>query len=368
MVAITFISLLVVALLTGGEVAAQQEYDIEYLESIEKQHYVAYRALGLLQIDGKLDEPSWQRAEWTEDFVDIEGARRPVPRFVTRAKMLWDDDYFYVAADLAEPQVWATLTERDATIYRDNDFEVFIDPDGDTHLYYEFEINAHGTEWDLLLAKPYRDGGPYLNAWDIGGLQTAVKVWGSINDPSDVDQGWSVEMAFPWKVLKEAWSQRSQPIAGQVWRVNFSRVQWEVEVEDGAYVKVEGRSADNWVWSPQGLVNMHFPEQWGFVQFADVEVGGDEVPFLELPQEEAKKVLRGIYYRERRFRQEHGYYTADLDSLGLEHQLLRHFIWPPSIQVTDRLFEASLEEVVDHDEDGQINRWLIRQDSRVWKD
>ena len=50
--------------------------------------------------------------------------------------------------------------KRDAVIYRDNDFEVFIDPDGDTHLYYEFEINAHGTEWDLLLASP-------IERWDL---------------------------------------------------------------------------------------------------------------------------------------------------------------------------------------------------------
>ena len=65
---------------------------------------------------------------------------------------------------------------RDAVIYHDNDFEVFIDPDGDNHLYYELEINALGTEWDLLLVKPYRDGGPAVNAWDIQGLRTAVHV------------------------------------------------------------------------------------------------------------------------------------------------------------------------------------------------
>ena len=56
--------------------------------------------------------------------------------------MLWDDEYFYVAAELEEPDIWATLTERDAVIFYDNDFEIFIDPDGDSHEYYEFEMNA----------------------------------------------------------------------------------------------------------------------------------------------------------------------------------------------------------------------------------
>ena len=86
--------------------------------------------------------------------------------------MLWDDAYFYIGAELEEPHVWATLTEHDSVIFHDNDFEVFIDPDGDNHEYYEFEINALGTYWDLLLPKPYRDGGKADNSWEIPGLKT----------------------------------------------------------------------------------------------------------------------------------------------------------------------------------------------------
>ena len=359
-----FLSLGLLAASAGG----QQGFDIEYVEDIEPLRYVAYRTSGPLHIDGKLDEPSWQRAAWTADFVDIEGQRKALPHYKTRAKMLWDDEYLYLAADLEEPHVWATIADRDATIYHENDFEVFIDPDGDTHQYYEFEINALGTEWDLFLIKPYRDGGPYMNAWDITGLKTAVAVWGTINDPSDEDEGWSVEMAFPWAVLKEATRKKAPPLVGDQWRINFSRVQWAVEYDSGSYVKVEGQSPDNWVWSPQGLVNMHFPEKWGYVQFADAVVGREEVPFVVAPAVEAEQLLRGIYYRQHRFRQEHGHYTTDLDSLGVAHQVLRHFIWPPIIQVSDHQYEAQLEEVVDLDEDGKISRWIIRQDSRLWRD
>ena len=66
-----------------------------------------------------------------DDFQDIEGDKKPRPRFRTRAKMLWDDQFFYVAAELEEPHVWATLTKHDSVIFHDNDFEIFIDPDGD---------------------------------------------------------------------------------------------------------------------------------------------------------------------------------------------------------------------------------------------
>ena len=162
--------------------------------------YVCYRAHTPLEIDGKLDKPQWKAVPWTDDFVDIEGDKKPRPRFRTRAKMLWDDTYLYIGADLEDPHVWATLTEHDSVIYHDNDFEVFIDPDGDNHDYYELEINALNTEWDLRLVKPYRDGGPALNSWEIPGLKKAVHVDGTLNDPRDTDRGWSVELALPWKV------------------------------------------------------------------------------------------------------------------------------------------------------------------------
>jgi hypothetical protein len=51
-------------------------------------------------IDGWLNDAAWRAAPWTDLFVDIEGTSKPKPRFDTRAKMLWDDQYFYVGADL----------------------------------------------------------------------------------------------------------------------------------------------------------------------------------------------------------------------------------------------------------------------------
>jgi hypothetical protein len=113
--------------------------------------YECRRSPDPLRIDGRLDEPAWTAAPWTDLFVDIEGDAKPRPRFRTRAKMLWDDRNFYIAADLEEPHVWATLTKHDAVIFHDNDFEIFLDPNGDTLEYYELEVNAINTTWDLFL-------------------------------------------------------------------------------------------------------------------------------------------------------------------------------------------------------------------------
>ena len=67
--------------------------------------YVCYRAAASIRIDGRIDDDAWKTAPWTDFFVDIQGDARPRPRFQTRAKMLWDDTYFYVAALLEEPHV-----------------------------------------------------------------------------------------------------------------------------------------------------------------------------------------------------------------------------------------------------------------------
>jgi hypothetical protein len=231
--------------------------------------YHCRRTTGAIVVDGIFDEAAWSAAAWTDDFVDIEGDIRPAPRYRTRAKMLWDETYFYFGFELEEPHVSANLTEHDSVIFHDNDIEIFIDPDGDAELYVELEINALNTTWDLLLVKAYRDGGPAIDGFELHGLQTAVHVHGTLNDPSDRDTGWTVEVAIPWRALKDIARMPLPPKPGDRWRVNFSRVEWLYDVVDGKYVKCPETKEDNWVWSPQGIVDMHQPEHWGFVEFVE---------------------------------------------------------------------------------------------------
>jgi hypothetical protein len=190
----------------------------------------------------------------------------------------WDERFLHVGAELEEPHVWGTLRERDSVIYEDNDFEIFLDPDGDGRDYYELEINALGTTWELSLPKPYRDGGVPVLGCHVPGLRSAVHVRGTLNDPRDRDEGWSVAISIPWDGLApHAGGRALPPSPGDEWRANFSRVQWRHEVVDGRYLRVpphgtpraEGEHPeDNWVWSPQGEVDMHLPERWGVLVFA----------------------------------------------------------------------------------------------------
>ncbi len=333
--------------------------------------YVCRRAAGPLRIDGRLDEPSWQEADWTKAFVDIEGPSRPEPRFRTVVQMLWDDECLYIGAFLEEPHVWATLTKRDSIIFQDNDFEVFVDPDGDTHTYGELEINALNTVWDLLLVRPYRDGGPAVHAWDIPGLRSAVHVNGTLNDPSDVDKSWTVEIALPFAAFREITrGTPERPAPGDQWRVTFSRVEYRVEAGDGGYAKVKDPGTgqplpeDNWTWTPQGVINVHYPEMWGYVQFSAKAVGKGSDGFRERPDERVKWALRRVYYAERAYALKAGRFSGDWKEIAPRDAgdlKVKGWSFPPALQATDRSFEAAVAQ-----KSGAS--WRIRQDGLVWKE
>lgn len=324
--------------------------------------YIAYRAVVPLKIDGRLDDAAWRDAPWSDTFVDIEGSKKPRPRFDTRVKMLWDDTWFYIGADLIEPHLWATLTAHDSVIFRDHDFEVFIDPNGDNHEYYEFEINALGTTWDLLLPKPYKDDGKALNEWEIAGLKSAVHLDGTLNRWQDEDRGWSVELALPWAAVGELARRPSPPADGDQWRVNFSRVEWQLQwppqSANSRYSVVPNTSENNWVWSPQHVVDMHRPEQWGYVQFSTAKPG--TASFAADPSWPARRWLHEVYYAQKAYRKVHGRFASSLAELGVAEPT-DPSLSSPLLATAGALFEAAITLT----RPGGPERWTIRQDALI---
>jgi hypothetical protein len=239
-------------------------------------------------IDGKLDEAVWKNAARSDPFRDlIHGSKTHLD---TRAAVVWDNEYLYVAYWIEEPDVKATLTKRDAPIYQDNDVELFIaGEDG----YYEFEINSYGTIYEVLffweekfqrkgyaempqfsrkdsLVRPFNGVGfknhprgrriGFWN-WDYPGLQSAVHVDGTLNDNSDRDKGWTVELALPWKgleILANGDARSLPPKPGDNWRMDFSR-----------FNTYKGNKDDSggWAWSPHGVWDSHVPECFTYVEW-----------------------------------------------------------------------------------------------------
>lgn len=324
--------------------------------------YVCYQTNRSIQIDGKLNE--WNDIPWTSEFADIEGDKQPKPLYKTQAKMAYDSQGMYFAALLEEPHVWAYQTEHDCVIFQENDFEIFLDPTGDTHNYLEYEVNALGTLWDLYLAQPYRDRTTVLNGWEFGGMQSAVHVDGTVNNPADTDRSWSVEVFIPWSSLNQVMKKKGMPEAGEQFRVNFSRVQWTTDVKDGKYVKIPMPGEDkireyNWVWAPTGVINIHMPEYWGYVQFAGKKAGEGEVSFTPKTEESTKWILRQLYYRQRQYREATEAFADNAAALKAEEICPKEMLDSLQIHITPSLYEMILP-----DTNGVL--WHINQDGLIF--
>eukprot|EP00298_Acanthocystis_sp_HF-20_P021245 c27474_g1_i1.p1 GENE.c27474_g1_i1~~c27474_g1_i1.p1 ORF type:complete len:386 (+),score=142.90 c27474_g1_i1:2-1159(+) len=286
------------------------------------KHYVSYFTDTPLVNDGNLNEIGWTDVAWTDEFVDI--STNVVPRYSTKAKIRWDNNFLYVGALLQEPDVWANITQHNEVIFHDNDFEVFVDADGSTHNYKEYEMNANNATWDLLLNKPYDDGG-FENStrvfpedgWEMQPpLYCRTHVNGTINNPSDHrdNKFWSVEIALPLSKLAELKNVVVPPRHGDIWRINFSRVEWRVIVVNGTYWKDPNYpNEDNWVWSPQGSIAMHLPEKWGFIQFSTEQINSTQ--FVKPLDWAVRSVAMDLYYAQHSYQKSNQSFTQDLSLL-----------------------------------------------------
>ena len=208
------------------------------------------RATGKITVDGKLDDASWKSANSIEfqfpwDFQT--GAKQK-----TTARLLWDDEYLYVAYECADADVVAHYGQHDDPTYKDDAVEIFIYPGKNRNLYYGLEMNARATLYDYFYIFPQL----LLKRFDMVGVQLATHVDGTLNMTSDKDKGWTLELAIPWKNFEELTAE-FPPKPGAVWRANFNR--W-----DGT--EPNRRLSQ---WSDSGMVkpNPHWPERFGELEF-----------------------------------------------------------------------------------------------------
>jgi hypothetical protein len=358
------------------------------------KQYVVHKlkSTDVVVFDGRIDEPLWSEVPWTDKFVDIEGPTKPLPYYDTWAKMRWDDNYLYIACHLEEPQLWANLTVNNSIIFYDPDIEVFIDPDGSHFYYKELELNGRNLNWNLLLVRPYLNGGPPVcnftvpgqcrqsapewgvPYWDISPwLPSGVFINGTINDPVVGTKYWSIEIGIPIQqyVRYNNYSTYPPPI-GSYWRLDFSRVQHHIFVHTypngtKVYWKDNTKPDENWVWQPTYVnpPNMHLPETWGYIQFADSNVNGTK-PIRD-PQWPVRDALIQVFYAETLLEASGHPYTTDLrilvQSYGLPQYIANGLCaGVPVVEVSEdpKLFIVTVKK------DSMVGH--IRNDRYLWFD
>jgi hypothetical protein len=218
--------------------------------------YEVKRAGSPIVVDGKIDDKAWAAAgaaQLTFPWESQTGAKQQ-----TVARLLWDDDNLYVSYECEDADITSNFTQRDDPTYRDDAVEIFINPrpTQQTTAYIGLEMNARGVLYDYLSVGLNPKSRLFFKRFNLDGVKVAAAVNGTLNERSDKDRGWSLEVSIPW-VNFEEFSKRPSP--GTAWSFNLNR--W-----DG--VEPNRRMS---IWSDSMLERPgpHAPERFGEMLFVE---------------------------------------------------------------------------------------------------
>jgi hypothetical protein len=184
------------------------------------------RVDGPIRINGIIDEVAWEKAQELKDFAVFWQKRKPAT--ATTAKLLWDDFYLYFAAEMEDHDLFALTKQRNGMTWEDDVFELFFKPSAKKPDYYEFQVNALGTHLELYL--PSRGAGGYhrFASQEPLGMESKVRLRGTLNRYDDRDKGWTVEGRIPWTAFKPT---GGRPAVGDRWKFALCRYDYSVYLE-----------------------------------------------------------------------------------------------------------------------------------------
>jgi uncharacterized repeat protein (TIGR03806 family) len=184
---------------------------------------------GSIKIDGQAEDDAWKHAQVIDQFRVSWLAEPRAAKTTTKARLLWDREYVYFLAEMEDGDLFADVNERDGKTWFNDVFELFFKPAVDNPGYYEFQVNAAGTEMDMFL--PERGSGGYdkFIKSDEFDFDSAVVCRGTLNERDDQDQGWTVEGRIKWSGFLKAGG-RPQP--GETWRFALCRYDYNKSFGD----------------------------------------------------------------------------------------------------------------------------------------
>lgn len=189
----------------------------------EVPSYTVLQARGPITVDGKLDEADWQQAPTIKFIFPWDDVTR-APAQSTVARMLWDRQNLYIIYLCNDPYLDSEVTEHDGPVYKEDAVEIFATPNaGDITAYFGYEMNINGALLDYIAFDAGEENTETIRfPWQSEGVQIATTYDGTLNDHSDEDGGWILEIAIPFDNFRHLGAQ-IPPRDDDLWRLNLNR-------------------------------------------------------------------------------------------------------------------------------------------------
>ncbi|ORY06972.1 hypothetical protein K493DRAFT_295735 [Basidiobolus meristosporus CBS 931.73] len=308
------------AFLTGSELVVAL-CDIPQV----KRYGVAKAAVPPI-IDGNIHDAAWEKAPWTDDFENILGAAvNPVSpvKIRTRAKILWDEGFIYVAAEILDPFIVANLSH--------------IPDSGETA---------------KTLGEAFQFG--ILNRTDSQQPSDQVihEVLDVTNDVIKHPRNlWSLEWAIPWSHVSRKRDSGWPPSSGSENQSSGSR---------GRRRRYLLNLIDNIVfpekyhltWNSPPDRDVMNPQWWGTVEFLDSPTAREIVD----PEYSVRYILNVLYELQRNYFESFGVYSADLTELMPNATVFREcYLEMPTIELLEDGGKFSIHLKLNESKTGHIS-------------
>ena len=184
---------------------------------------VCSRATGPIAVDGKPDDAAWGDALRVTEFRLWKTYGKPTES--TAVRFCYDDRFLYALFECRDPDIFTLYAERDDRLWESDCVELFFLPDTQRAIYYEFEFAPNNAVFDARMVNTGSGGFRRWAAWNSE-LQAAATIHGTLNDWTDRDESYCVEIAIPVSAFEEAIGAR--PLEGQTWK--FAAVRADLSV------------------------------------------------------------------------------------------------------------------------------------------
>lgn len=181
------------------------------------------RAASPIIVDGKADEEAWTKAAPITEFRLLKTFGKPTEK--TSVRFCYDDENLYALFECDDKDVFTLYDQRDANLWESDAVELFFKPDANNPIYYEFEVAPNNAVFDARMVNTGSGGFKRWAAWDCA-IRTATHIRGTLNQWTDRDKGYTVEIAIPLKAFGEVIGDK--PLKGQTWKFAAVRVDLSV--------------------------------------------------------------------------------------------------------------------------------------------